>query len=94
VWHFGSLEIDPQQARASLAGNPLDLTPREFSILFELARQGGRVLRRESLVQRVWPDEAEPSSGALEFQIHSLRRKLGADAIRTVRGVGYLMPKP
>ncbi|MDD2713640.1 MAG: helix-turn-helix domain-containing protein, partial [Simplicispira sp.] len=68
--------------------------PREFAILCELARQAGRVVRREQLLQRVWSGDEEPSAGALEFQIHALRRKLGAEAIRTVRGVGYLMPRP
>ena len=94
VWHFGALVIDPQQGRASLSGQTLELTPKEFAILSELARHCGRVLRRESLIPKVWPGEDEPSAGALEFQIHSLRRKLGSDMIRTVRGVGYMLAKP
>lgn len=92
-WVFGALVIDPQQGCALLNGQVLELTPKEFAILLELARQSGRVLRRETLIQNVWPGEDEPSAGALEFQIHGLRRKLGADMIRTVRGVGYLMPR-
>ncbi len=93
AWQLGPLVIDPQQQTVTLNSIPLPMTPREFSILCELARQAGRVVRREALVQRVWAGEDEPSAGALEFQIHGLRRKLGAHAIRTVRGVGYLMPR-
>ena len=93
AWQVGALEIDPQQQTVSLDGSALTMTPREFNILCELARQAGRVVRREQLLQRVWSGDEEPSAGALEFQIHALRRKLGADAIRTVRGVGYLMPR-
>ena len=94
AWQVGPIAIDPQQQMVTLAGIELAMTPREFNILCELARQAGRVVRREQLVKRVWSDNDEPSAGALEFQIHALRRKLGADAIRTVRGVGYLMPRP
>jgi DNA-binding response OmpR family regulator len=94
AWQVGSIAIDPQQQTVTLGGVELAMTPREFNILCELARQAGRVVRREQLVQRVWSGDDEPSAGALEFQIHALRRKLGADAIRTVRGVGYLMPRP
>ena len=94
AWQVGALAIDPQQQTVSLNGSALAVTPREFNILCELARQAGRVVRREQLLPRVWSGDEEPSAGALEFQIHALRRKLGSDAIRTVRGVGYLMPRP
>ncbi|WP_369803270.1 winged helix-turn-helix domain-containing protein [Pseudorhodoferax sp. Leaf267] len=90
---MGSLSIDPQQRAVAVNGVAQGVTPKEYAILYELARQAGRVVRRAQLVQRVWPGEDEPSAGALEFQIHGLRRKLGADLIRTVRGVGYLLPK-
>lgn len=94
AWQIGALSIDPQQQTVHQDGQALPVTPKEFDILCELARQAGRVVRREQLVQKVWSSLDEPSAGALEFQIHGLRRKLGADSIRTVRGVGYLMPKP
>lgn len=94
AWQVGSLAIDPLQQTVSRDGTALAMTPREFGILCELARQAGRVVRREQLLQRVWFGDEEPSAGALEFQIHALRRKLGSEAIRTVRGVGYLMSRP
>ena len=94
AWQVGPIAIDPQQQTVALEGIDLAMTPREFNILCELARQAGRVVRREQLMQRVWSSDDEPSAGALEFQIHGLRRKLGVNAIRTVRGVGYLMPRP
>eukprot|EP01030_Chromulinospumella_sphaerica_P006261 gene6261-6121_t len=79
----GTLVIDPQQQSVSLGDRVLAVTPREFSILCELARQAGRVVRREQLLQRVWSGDELPSAGALEFQIHALRRKLGVETIRT-----------
>ena len=93
-WQLGRLCIDLQQQSAHWDGQALSLTPKEFDILCTLATQAGQVVRREKLVRKVWASDDEPSAGALEFQIHGLRRKLGADMIRTVRGVGYLMNKP
>jgi len=92
AWQVGELSVDPQRRSVQLDGQALVTTPREFDILCELARHAGRVVRRERLVENVWSTADEPSAGALEFQIHALRRKLGAHRIRTVRGVGYLMP--
>jgi DNA-binding response OmpR family regulator/signal transduction histidine kinase len=68
---------------------PCAVTPRELAILRELILAHGRVVERQALVTRVWGFHEQPSDGAIEFQIHALRRKLGADAIRTLRGIGY-----
>jgi DNA-binding response OmpR family regulator len=91
AWRVGDLELDVPQQQARVQGGALALTPREFAILRELAMAGGRVVRREALVDRVWGCAEMPSDGAIEFQLHGLRRKLGAQRIRTVRGVGYAL---
>jgi two-component system response regulator QseB len=90
-WVVGGLQIDPQAQNVRVGDEVIDLTGREFGILRELAAAAGRVVRRDYISERVWSGESVPSDGAIEFQIHSLRRKLGPDRIKTVRGVGYLL---
>lgn len=90
----GDLRIDPAGHRAWLADAPLEFTAREFALLVELASNAGRVLSREQLESRLYEWDQSLESNAIEVHVHHLRRKLGADRIRTVRGVGYLMPRP
>lgn len=89
----GKLEIDPATRQVTLAGKPVELSPREYAILLALLEGAGRALSREQLEQSLygWGDEVE--SNAVEVHIHHLRRKLGAELIRTLRGVGYLVDK-
>lgn len=90
----GDLLIDPDAMTISRAGEPLRLPRRELALLVELARQPGRVFTRDYLEQALygWSDEVE--SNALEVHIHHLRRKLGSEAIKTIRGVGYMLVTP
>jgi DNA-binding response OmpR family regulator len=101
LWRVGDLAIDVQQQTVEVMGVAIALTPREFAILRELAMGNGRVVPRDSLVDRIWGHAENPSDGAIEYQLHGLRRKIGAERIRTVRGVGYALvlaplaaPKP
>jgi DNA-binding response OmpR family regulator len=89
----GELSIDPAEHRVTLRGESVELTAREFALLVELASNAGRVLSREQLQSRLYDWDRELDSNAIEVHIHHLRRKLDADLIRTVRGVGYLMPR-
>jgi DNA-binding response OmpR family regulator len=91
--HVGELELDPAVHRARFRGQPVVLTAREFSLLHELMLHAGRVLSREQLEQRLyaWGDEVE--SNAIEVHVHHLRRKLAPELVRTIRGVGYMMPR-
>ena len=91
---LGDLEIDPAARSASLAGIPVELSAREFSLLLALAENAGRAMTRAQLEGSLYGWQDEPESNALEVHIHHLRRKLGAQRIRTLRGIGYLMPKP
>ncbi len=90
VWTFGTLEIEPRRHGARLAGVALDLSPREFRLLIELAREPGRVVPKAQLAQRLQPLGEPLNFSALEVHLSNLRRKIGAERVRTVRGVGYL----
>ncbi|MDD2988699.1 MAG: response regulator [Zoogloea sp.] len=87
----GELVIDPAARTVMLRGEAVSLTSREFDLLRVLLDAAGRVLTRRVLEEQLyaWGDAVE--SNALEVHIHHLRRKLGSDLIRTVRGVGYLI---
>lgn len=89
----GGLELDPAAHQASLDGVPVELSAREFSLLLLLAENAGRVMTRAQLEASLYGWRDEPDSNALEVHIHHLRKKLGADRIRTLRGVGYTLPK-
>jgi two-component system OmpR family response regulator/two-component system response regulator QseB len=91
---LGDLEIDPAARTVSVAGVPVELAMREYSLLQTLAENAGRVMTRAQLESSLYGWRDEPDSNAIEVHIHHLRKKLGAERIRTLRGVGYMMPKP
>ncbi len=90
TWRFGELVVEPRRHRATLAGAPLDLSPREFRLMLELAREPGTVVPKAALAQRLEPLGDAVNFGAIEVHLSNLRRKIGAERIRTVRGVGYM----
>ncbi|WP_434516788.1 response regulator [Dechloromonas sp. ARDL1] len=89
----GDLAIDPAAHVVTLSGQAVELSSREFSLLQLLLENAGRVLTRTQLEQSLYGWRDEPDSNALEVHIHHLRKKLGSDLIRTLRGVGYTIPK-
>ena len=93
VLQIGQLVLDPASRMVTLDGQAMDLPPREFTLLQELMLNAGRVLSREQLEERMyrWGDEVE--SNAVEVHVHHLRRKLGAQVVKTIRGVGYMIPR-
>ena len=93
VLQIGRVVLDPAARTVSLGGQAIDLAPREFTLLQELMLNAGRVLSREQLEERMyrWGDEVE--SNAVEVHVHHLRRKLGPQVVKTIRGVGYMMPR-
>ena len=92
--HVGELELDPAARQASFRGRPVELAAREFALLHALMLCAGRVLTREQLAERLYAWGEEVESNAIDVHVHHLRRKLSPGLIRTVRGVGYLMPRP
>jgi two-component system OmpR family response regulator/two-component system response regulator QseB len=89
----GGLELYPAERRVVFRGRPVDLSAREFALLHELMLNVGRVLSREQLEERLYPWGHEIESNAVEVHVHHLRRKLAPGIIRTIRGVGYLLPR-
>jgi DNA-binding response OmpR family regulator len=93
VLAIGALEIESAARRVRWRGAEIELGGREYAILEELARNAGRVLTREQLESRLYEWDHGLESNAIEVHVHHLRRKLAPEVIRTVRGVGYLMPR-
>jgi two-component system OmpR family response regulator/two-component system response regulator QseB len=91
--HRGELELDPAAHRVVFRGRTVELSAREFALLHELMLNAGRVLSREQLEERLYSWGREVESNAVEVHVHHLRRKLSPRLIRTIRGVGYLMPR-
>ncbi len=90
----GRLRLDPAGHSAQVGdGEAIPLTRREFAVLRALLSRPGVVLSRDELEYRVYGAGDEVESNAIEFTIHRLRAKLGAEAIRNVRGIGWLVPK-
>ena len=89
----GALTLDPATHEFFLDGTPVNLSGREFSLLHALLEQPGVPLSRAQLEERIYGWNEEIESNAIEVYIHSLRRKLGAEWIRNVRGVGYRVPE-
>ncbi len=89
----GDLVLDPAAHQIKRAGVPVDLSVREFALLQTLLENRGRVMTRAQLEGSLYGWRDEPDSNALEVHVHHLRKKLGADLIRTLRGVGYMVAK-
>ena len=89
----GGIELDPAARSVSFHGRPVELSQREFALLQELMLNAGQVLSREQLAQRLYAWGEEIESNAIEVHVHHLRRKLAPELLRTVRGVGYMMPR-
>ena len=93
VIEHGALTLNPATHAVTLAGLPVSLSGREFALLHALVEQPGVPLSRAQLEDRIYGWNEEIESNAIEVYIHSLRRKLGAEWIKNVRGVGYRVPE-
>jgi DNA-binding response OmpR family regulator len=91
---FGDLVIDRAGRRVMRAGAPAHLTPTEFDLLLCLAGAPGTVLTREQLLADVWDWVDATGTRTVDSHVKALRRKLGADLVRTVHGVGYALEIP
>jgi two-component system, OmpR family, response regulator len=91
VVRVGPLVLDRLERHATLNGQLVELTPREFALLAYLARESGRVVPRSELLRKVWETTYDPGSNVVDAHIKKLREKLGdhSTLIETVRGVGY-----
>ncbi|MCY1162511.1 Transcriptional regulatory protein QseB [compost metagenome] len=89
--HFANLQLDPQAKTLKQDGQPINLTAKEFQILHKLMQKPDHVVTREQLEESLyaWGDEIE--SNAIEVFIYQLRKKIGSQYIKTIRGLGYRM---
>lgn len=90
----GNVNLDPSTREVTTDGKTCRLTAREFALLHALLVRPGTILSRDELEHRIygWNDEVE--SNAVEFLIHSIRKKLGHSTIRNVRGLGWMVDRP
>jgi two-component system OmpR family response regulator len=93
VIQHGAIRLDPVGRTVELRGAPVSLSRHEYAVLEALLQRPGAILSRARLEDRLYGWDEQIGSNAVEVYIHGLRRKLGNDAIRTVRGVGYFVPK-
>jgi DNA-binding response OmpR family regulator len=94
VLQHGDLALDPASHTVRQRGQVVDISPREFSVLQSLLESAGRVVSRARLEESLYSWNEEVESNAIEVHVHHLRKKLGSDLIRTIRGVGYIIDKP
>lgn len=88
-WCCGDIRIDTRQHTVHVAGQQIELSPREYHILLELVRASGAAVSKDELARRLQPLGDPVDFSAIEVHVHNLRRKVGHEAIRTVRGIGY-----
>lgn len=93
VLRYRDLEVDCQGHSVAKAGKPVAVTQREFDVLCILIEEQGRCLSKDHIAEKLygWNDDVE--SNTIEVHVSALRRKLGKEYIRTIRGLGYLMER-
>lgn len=91
VLRADDLWLDLRTRRAQVGDRTVDLTAREFVLLELFLRNPGQVLSREQILSHVWGYDFDPGSNIVDVYVRALRRKLGADRISTVRGMGYAL---
>ncbi len=90
--HCGEVEVDPAARTVQRAGQLVELSAREFSVLLALLEVRPRVLSRPQIEAQLYDWGSAIDSNAVEVHVHHLRKKLGEGVIRTLRGVGYFVP--
>jgi DNA-binding response OmpR family regulator len=90
----GSLTLDVTAHRAFVGGREIRLSARELELLAAFMRHRGQVLSRPQLLKMVWDIEFDPGSNVVDVHVAALRRKIGAELVETVRGLGYRFVPP
>lgn len=88
-----NIQLNPATREVSREGQTIQLTAKEYALLHALMLRPGIILSRESLEESIYGWNEEVASNTIEFNIHALRKKLGKDAIRNVRGMGWMVSK-
>lgn len=93
VLRNGDLALDPAARTVTRSGTQVDVSAREFALLAALLERPGTALSKSQLEERLYGWGEEVESNTVEVHVHNLRKKLGAEAIRTIRGVGYVVAR-
>lgn len=93
VFEHKGVSLNPATREASVHGQPVQLSAREWAVLEPLIARPGAVLTRVQLEEKLYSWKDDISSNAVEVYIHNVRKKLGSEVIQTVRGLGYVVPK-
>ena len=93
VFEHKGVSLNPATREATVDGQPVSLSAREWAVLELLLARPGAVLSRAQLEEKLYSWKDDISSNAVEVYIHNVRKKLGNDLIQTVRGLGYVVPK-
>ncbi|MBX3658675.1 MAG: response regulator [Ramlibacter sp.] len=93
AFEHNGVSLNPATREASVQGAPVSLSAREWAVLEPMLARPGVVFSRAQLEEKLFSWKDEVSSNAVEVYIHGVRKKLGADVIQTVRGLGYLVPR-
>lgn len=93
VFQHKGVSLDPATREATVDGQPVALSSREWAVLEPMLLRPGVVFSRRQLEEKLYGWKEDISSNAVEVYVHGLRRKLGADLIQTVRGLGYVVPR-
>ena len=89
----GDVTLDPATHQASVDGQPVALSSREWAVLEPMVLRPGVVFSRAQLEEKLYGWKEDISSNAVEVYVHGLRKKLGSELIHTVRGLGYVVPR-
>lgn len=89
--HCGPVHLDTRTGRVSIDGNPVKLTSHEFRLLSYLMHHAGRIVSRTEIVEHLYEQDFDRDSNTIEVFVGRLRKKLGVDVIKTMRGLGYLI---
>jgi two-component system, OmpR family, response regulator len=91
VLKAGQITIDTRRMRVVVDGKPIPLSPLEYRLLRYLVHNSNRMVSKAELAEHVYSDDTEPDSNTLEVVVGRIRRKMGADLVRTQRGFGYIV---
>jgi two-component system OmpR family response regulator len=91
VLKAGQITIDTRRMRVVVDGKPIPLSPLEYRLLRYLVHNSNRMVSKTELAEHVYSDDTEPDSNTLEVVVGRIRRKMGADLVRTQRGFGYIV---
>ncbi|UVO55474.1 response regulator transcription factor [Sphingomonas sp. SUN039] len=90
----GDVRLDTRSGRVTLAGEPVKLTAQEYKLLSYLLHHKGKVVSRTELIEHIYDQDFDRDSNTIEVFVTRIRKKLGADVITTIRGLGYSLDDP